>query len=374
MQTAFNKPGIAAIASVALVAAVPSFAQQTTAASAESASNAPFASIDAGLQQDVFVASGPTVVPDAQLGGLAFSADGELWWLECVRAGTHAHRFSARIAVTRHQTTLRVETGTSAIPGGCALVSHPDGTFYTVMDAGKFGIAQLDRTGAPMRRFGPPANALGLTVDPLTQHLVYVGRECLAAGDHDGCAVVDVDPVTEQTRTFARIDTARIGLLGAIAFDPDAKYLFVALRGRENGIAILDRAGAIVQRFVTPGRPEGIAFSAALPRFVVLTTGDGTLARLDFSDDEYREPPSMRTIGRGGFGGGHAQVGQDGCLYVSQESTRYRDGVVTPESSIVRVCGGFAPPPAGAVPPHGIPTALTAAGSSSRSVLLPARP
>jgi hypothetical protein len=50
-------------------------------------------------------------------------------------------------------------------------------------------------------------------------------------------------------------------------------------------------------------------------------------------------------LATGGFRGDLVQVGADACLYLTQDGTRYGDGTVTAEQSIVRVCGGFAPPP-----------------------------
>ena len=46
----------------------------------------------------------------------------------------------------------------------------------------------------------------------------------------------------------------------------------------------------------------------------------------------------------GGFRGDLSQVGADGCLYLTQDGTRYDDGTVTNEDSLVQICGGFAPP------------------------------
>ncbi|HEX8091506.1 MAG TPA: HYR domain-containing protein, partial [Blastocatellia bacterium] len=62
-------------------------------------------------------------------------------------------------------------------------------------------------------------------------------------------------------------------------------------------------------------------------------------------NDDFTQAPSQSVFASGGFRGDLTQVGPDGCLYVTQNGTRYNDGTVTNENSLVRICGGFAPPP-----------------------------
>src|SRR5438034_10027273 len=95
--------------------------------------------------------------------------------------------------------------------------------------------------------------------------------------------------------------------------------------------------------------PDGTAFHASSPRFVVTNNTDGTMTRFDFPADDFTQPPVRSTFASGGFRGDLSQVGADGCLYLTQDGTRYDDGTVTDESSLGRICGGFAPPPGVAV-------------------------
>jgi hypothetical protein len=103
--------------------------------------------------------------------------------------------------------------------------------------------------------------------------------------------------------------------------------------------------------------PDGIAFKATAPKFVVSNNGDGTITRYDFPGDDYTQTPTQSLLAAGGFRGDLSQVGPDGCLYVTQAGTRFDDGTVGSTNSLVRICSGFAPPPgAGTEGPPGDPT------------------
>src|SRR6185369_12485398 len=111
--------------------------------------------------------------------------NGDVIAAECVQTGTRLHRFSAALTTTKHGTVVHTETilplaGTS--PGGCGVVYHPDGTLYLNMNDGVHGIANVDaNTGLLIRYLGTtPGNAVGIAVDPVTNHLVYAGRTCVA--------------------------------------------------------------------------------------------------------------------------------------------------------------------------------------------------
>jgi uncharacterized repeat protein (TIGR01451 family) len=90
--------------------------------------------------------------------------------------------------------------------------------------------------------------------------------------------------------------------------------------------------------------PDGIAFHASTPKFVVTNNTDGTMTRFDFPGDDYTQVPAQTVFASGGFRGDLSQVGADSCLYLTQDGTRYDDGTVTGENSLVQICGGFAPP------------------------------
>ena len=91
--------------------------------------------------------------------------------------------------------------------------------------------------------------------------------------------------------------------------------------------------------------PDGIAFHAVAPQFVVTNNTDGTMTRFDFPGNDFTQPPVQSVFASGGFRGDLSQVGADGCLYLTQEGTRCLDGTTLFDNSVVRICGGFAPPP-----------------------------
>jgi hypothetical protein len=68
------------------------------------------------------------------------------------------------------------------------------------------------------------------------------------------------------------------------------------------------------------------------------------MTRFDFPADDYTQVPAQSVFASGGFRGDLSQVGADGCIYLTQGGTRYNDGTTTLENSLVRICGGFAPP------------------------------
>ena len=143
-----------------------------------------------------------------------------------------------------------------------------------------------------------------------------------------------------------------------ILFDPTGGSLFAANRSGPGAysLAIIDSStGALVQHVPLSTEPDGIAFKASPPRFVVSGNTDGTMTRFDFPGDDYTQPPTQSVFASGGFRSDLSQVGSDGCLYQSQSGTRYDDGTTTGDNSLVRICPGFAPP-AGV---EGPPGALT---------------
>ncbi|MBI3465375.1 MAG: DUF11 domain-containing protein [Planctomycetes bacterium] len=136
-----------------------------------------------------------------------------------------------------------------------------------------------------------------------------------------------------------------------IFFDPSGEFLFLSNRDPIDRLTILRRDGSLVQHVPMSEEPDGIAFHASTPRFVV-TNNDtgGNMTRFDFPGDDFTRVPTQSVFASGGFRGDLTQVGPDGCLYLTQDRTRYDNGVVTSQNSLVRICGGF-------VPPFGVPQA-----------------
>ena len=289
-----------------------------------------FTFLQAGFTQELYGTGSPANL----FGGVAFAPDGDPLTDNCSFGGSPLYRFDSA-------TTLPVTNGTSTLHpltiepsnAGCGLTNHPDGALYTNTGS---GVVELDAsTGAVLAGpFGPGGNALGITVDPQTGNLVYV----LASG-----AIGFVDPGFTSSGVFS---SPTSGNIDQITFDPTGNFLFASNDGGD-ALVILDRSGAIVQNIpLTVGvGPDGIAFHAAAPQFVVTNNNDGTMTRFDFPNNDFTMTPTQTLFASGGFRGDMTQVGPDGCLYATQKGTRYDDGTTSSANSLVRICPGFAPPP-----------------------------
>ena len=117
------------------------------------------------------------------------------------------------------------------------------------------------------------------------------------------------------------------------------------MSNRSPALTILNRAGAIVQHAPMTSEPDGISFHATAPKFVVTNNTDGTMTRFDFPLDDYTMPPVLSLFASGGFRGDLSNVGPDGCIYLTQAGTRFDDGALAGDNSLVKICPGFAPPP-----------------------------
>jgi hypothetical protein len=316
-----------------------------------------FTFLQAGFTQELIGVSGNLLtgdvdddgIPDGILGGVAFAEDGDPLVAECEFTNTRLHRFDLSGAPTDvNGSDLSPET---ILPsqGGCGLVNHPDGTLYVAMNDGVNGVANVDReTGALLSFMGPPSNALGIAVDPQTNDLVYAAADCRFTGT---CTFIRLSPANPAAHSvFAVLPEADANFVDGMYFDPTGNYLFLANRDPEFRLTVLDRTGAVVQHVsMGASEPDGVAFHATAPKFVVTNNIDGTMSRFDFPGDDYTLPPSASTFASGGFRGDLSQVDADGCINLTQKGTRYNDGTETeptnPENSVVRICGGFAPPP-----------------------------
>lgn len=290
-----------------------------------------FTTLTSGVTQELY-GTGP-----AFFGGVAFASNGDPVVDECQFGGSQLYRFTA-------SSTLSTVNGTSSLHGvaalpsaaGCGLTNHPDGNIYSNTGA---GVVELSAsTGALLAGpYGPTGNALGIAPSPLTQDLVYVGG--------DG-TLFWVSPSLSSTGTFS---TALAGdFVDGIFFDPTGHFLFAADRSSD-AVAVLDSTGALIQEVPLGHEPDGIAFHTLGSSYVVTNNTDGTMSRIDFGGS-YSQLAVVSGFASGGFRGDLGQVGPDGCLYVTQDGTRYDDGTVTGSNSLVRLCPGFAPPP-GVTPP-----------------------
>lgn len=296
----------------------------------------PFTFLQPGFQQEVF-----GVLPHFE-GGIAFAPDGDVWVNYCQFSGSPLSRFDLQSTTTINATTVHPQAPGSPFPSGagCGLTNHPDGTLYSNTSG---GVVNIDaNTGAVIRTIGPAGNALGITVDPQTNHLIYVGVNCRFTAT---CSIIDLDPVTGTSTLFGTLSAADASFIDGLAFDASGNFLFMSNRAPAFRLTILNRAGAIVQHVPMAAEPDGIAFHSVAPQFVVTVNTDGTITRFDFPGDNFALAPTASVFASGGFRGDLSQVGADGCLYLPQNGTRYNNGTITAENSIVRVCPEFVPPP-----------------------------
>lgn len=292
-----------------------------------------FSTLQPPFTQSVY---GAISVPNL-IGGVAFAPNGDVLVDNCSLGGGPLYRFdhASTAPVTHGTATLHPFTQETS-DAGCGLINHTDGAIYTNTSS---GVVKLDaNTGAQIGGpFGPAGNGLGITEDPQSGNLVYV----LADGS--------LGYVNAALTTSGAISTITSGFVDQITFDPSGNYLFVSADGADE-LVILHRDGALVQSIplIVGSGPDGIAFHATSPHFVVTNNNDGTMTRYDFpsNPDNFSATPTQTLFASGGFRGDNAQVGSDGCLYATQDGIRYDDGTTdATTNSLVRICPGFQPPP-----------------------------
>jgi uncharacterized repeat protein (TIGR01451 family) len=293
------------------------------------------------------------------IGGVVVLQDGDVIAAECAATGARLHRFSATSVQEENDTPIHQETARFTTPGGCGITYHPDGFIYSNMWDGRIapfraataGVVRIDlatNTGTVLNNT-PPGNALGITVDPITGHLVYAGQGCRPGLSSSACALVEVTTLGIAVRQIPL--PAGVVYVGGVAFDPTGAFVFVTSRipdvsgGESTGeLLVLLRDGTVVQQLPLPTEPIGIAFHRS-PDVVVTTNVDGSITGFDFGG-LYTQVPTVTPFAYNGFRADLAQAGPDGCLYVTQSGTRYNDGDSDENaSSIVRICEGFIPPP-----------------------------
>jgi len=287
-----------------------------------------FTFLAAGFTQDLYG------LDAGFLGGVAFASNGDPLVDNCVGGGGSLHRYD-------HATTLPLVHGTSTLHpestvpsgAGCGLTNHPNGAIYTNTFG---GVVKLDATtgvqlGGP---FGAGGNVLGIAPDPQTGNLVYV---------ESGGTIGFVNPGLTASGTFSTVTNGH--LVDGIFFDPTGNFLFMSDRAPTFQLAILRHDGSLVQNVPMTSEPDGIAFHSTGAPFVLTSNTNGTMTRFDFPGNDFTKAPTQSVFASGGFRGDLTQVGGDGCLYLTQNGTRYDDGTVASTNSLVRICPGFAPPP-----------------------------
>jgi uncharacterized repeat protein (TIGR01451 family) len=301
----------------------------TLAAPAVASAGQSFLFLQPGFTQAIFGVS-----PDF-MGGVAFAPNADPWVDQCSGGGGPMTRFDRSSTYVLNGTTLHPGTLTASA-AGCGLTNGQNGNLYTNTGG---GVVELNpNTGASIGGpFGPAGDSLGIAPDPQTGDLVYVG----ANG-----TLFKVDEALTTSSTFSVVTAG--DFVDGIAWSPDGNFLFLSNRIPTHALTILDRNGNLVQNVPMASEPDGISFHASPPKFVVTNNTDGTMTRFDFPLNDFTMVPAQSPFATGGFRGDLTQVGTDGCIYLTQNGTRYDDGTVTGENSLVQICGGFAPP----VPHH----------------------
>jgi hypothetical protein len=296
-----------------------------------------FTTLQPGFTQAIFGTN------SSFFGGVAFAPDGDVWVDDCPFSGGALIRFDLQTTTTTNSTVVHPGTSFAGVGTGCGLTNHPNGNLYSNTSLGVVAISNpvADATapaqiGSPM---GPAGNALGITVDPQTNNLVYVGADCRFTST---CTIISINPSTTTSTNFAVLTASQADFVDGITFDPTGNFLFLSTRSPSFALTILNRAGVIVQQVPMTSEPDGIAVHGQAPHFVVTNNNDGTMTRFDFPSDDYSMTASTSAFASGGFRGDLAQVGPDHCLYVTQDQTRYDDGTIAPEDSLVKICGNFA--------------------------------
>src|SRR5262245_22663235 len=160
-----------ALAAAALAATAATIGAQT------GATGQSFTTLSSGYSQELYATtqlaaddpSGPSI-----LGGVAFAPNGDPWVAECVFSHTVLHRFAnSELLPEAHGTTSRHrESMTVPTQGGCGLSNNADGSLYSNSQDGvwKLNASSGQPVAGPI---GPRGNALGITADPKTGHVVY---------------------------------------------------------------------------------------------------------------------------------------------------------------------------------------------------------
>ena len=280
--------------------------------------------------------------------GVAFAPDGDAWLAQCLFSGGSLFRYDRQSTPPPiNGTNIHTET---VVPSnaGCGLANHQDGFIYSNTS---LGAVQIDAsTGAPTGNiFGPPGNALGIAPDPQNGDVVYMAQNCRFTGT---CDIITVDPDTGIYSTF--ISLPGVDLINGLSFNPDGSQLLLARwLFPSSGVMVVDRVapgartGALNRHILFGPGTWDIRFHSS--GFLVTANVDGTMSRIDLG------PPDIVTVFASGgnpiLNSKNVGVGPDNCIYVTQgRFTRFDDSTESSQTSLVRICSDFMPPPPLTVP------------------------
>ena len=291
---------------------------------AANAVSAPFTYMAPGFTQTLYATSLQCC------GGVAFASNGDPLFV----SSNIYYIDSATTTLVDGSNVHPVSIVVPAAPLFFGVVNGTNGALYANTGA---GVYEIDASGNILAGpYGPGGTGLGITVDPQNGNLVYPST--------DG----NIDWVNEALTASGTFVTSANS--DGLTFDPSGNYLFTA--NFSYGINEYDSSGTFVQNIPNSASPDGMAFHAGVPNFMVSNNNDGSITRYDFSNGLTRAPVQS-VFASGGFRGDLTQVGSDGCLYATQGGTRFADGTVTTEGSLVQICPGFIPPAGSPSPTQG---------------------
>lgn len=296
----------------------------------------PYPMLQSGYTQELFAA----VTTSVSFGGVAFGPTGNVWVKLC-DASVNLLEFDISHTATVNGSALHSQSAGNPFPTAfaCGLTNHPDGHVY--MNTPN-GVIKIDAgTGTVLGTAGPAGNSYGIAVDPQTHQVVYPSTGC--SNGSSGCTMAGYDPSSGESKTFATFSLpVPFEDVDGIAFDPSGNFLVVA--GRTGVfphdtpyLSLLSRSGTVVQQLPATHFPDGMAFHEN-PFYLAANNNDGSITRYDFPQNDLTQPAVQSVIASGGFRGDLTGVGADGCLYATQNQTRYGNGTVTKDNSLIRVC------------------------------------
>ncbi|MFA7297694.1 MAG: Ig-like domain-containing protein, partial [Dehalococcoidia bacterium] len=305
------------------------------------------------------------VIPGGSFtGGVAFAPDGDIWVSECRQGNGDGilYRFDAQTWVPASsmgfgtsEPVHPVVTVGSGLNIGCSLVNHPNGSLY---GNSWNGIVRLDaKTGAIIG--GPSLGAIAdpfpynvgkttsIATDPQTGDLYY-----LTNGDGTGGhALWRANPALTTHTLVSSSAFQPYSDVDGFYFSPDGNFIWAATRDFATSTFAVVKwsraSNAIVDSFPISGAfgegPDGISFQTTTG-YVMTNTVAGSFYAITPTLPASPTNPFQVAPPGSGFRGDLSNVGPDGCIYQTNNLTRFASGLVAGNTSLTRICPNFAPP------------------------------
>jgi hypothetical protein len=311
-----------------------------------------FTYLDPSFQQEIY--TGPLVGGP----GMVWTSGGNL----LTRNGSDIIEYSPTQNAVHQGTNIHAAINTHNIAGlistGYGITSGTDGYLYT-------------NTGNGLQRIDPST----WTVTTPFANLPGIGAIGLSGGYGattlpDGRIVYVAGWLTNEVYFYnpgLAINTlvfTAAGLIDDIQASPTGE---IALAGQGlNNVQIITSAGVLLNTINTLAYPDGLAFGFGASAYRLYSNDNqGTITEYDFGGN-YGNAPTLTTIASGGSYGDLASVGPDCALYVSQVynnnfhgsasfGTRWDNGNVNNDPSIVRISSSQRGECAFSGPPNGVP-------------------